>query len=221
MIIITIDGPAASGKSSAGRAIAKKLGFFFVSSGAYYRALAWAAAQEQLDFSEEKKFATWLASLKLESKALEGEIHLFLNDIDLTPHLSEAAVTALVSRLAALPAVRTFVLDKLRSLAEAHSIVMEGRDIGSVVFPNARFKFYLDASLEERIRRRQQEGIRDGIAERDKQDSSRSLAPLAIPQGAVVIDNTHLSVEEVAEKIVSYVLFTGMEAIEGMKKKTK
>lgn len=203
--IITIDGPAASGKSSVARAVAKKLGFLFVSSGAYYRALAWAAAQKKLDFSDEKKVVTWLGSLNLESKTIEGQIHLFLNEVDVTPHLSEPAVTALVSPLAALPTVRSFILEKLRALAEAHSIVMEGRDIGSVVFPQARFKFYLDASLEERIRRRQREGTIDGIAERDKQDSSRALAPLAIPQGAVVIDSTHLSVEEVAKLITSYI----------------
>ncbi|MBX9743482.1 MAG: (d)CMP kinase [Chthoniobacterales bacterium] len=216
--IITIDGPAASGKSSAARGVAKKLGAVFVSSGAYYRALAWSAAQERLDFSDEKKITTWLGSLNLESQVTQGEVHLFLNNVDLTPHLSQPAVTALVSPLAALPAVRAFLLDQLRALANGHCIVMEGRDIGSVVFPEARFKFYLDASLQERIRRRQQQGTIDSIAQRDKQDSSRALAPLLIPQGAVVIDNTHLSVEEVVERIVDHLLFTG---IEGMKKKSK
>ena len=204
-MIITIDGPAASGKSSVARALAKKLGAVFVSSGAYYRAVAWAAAEATLDCSNEKNITSWLGSLNLESQLIDSEARPFLDGIDPTPHLTEPAVNALVSPLSAKPAVRAFLLNKLRALAEAHSIVMEGRDIGSVVFPNAPFKFYLNASLEERIRRRQNQGEIDPIAARDKQDATRALAPLSIPQGAEVIDNTHLSIEEVVQKIVMQV----------------
>lgn len=203
--IITIDGPAASGKSSVARAVAKKLGFIFVSSGSYYRALAWLANQEHIDFSNEQKLTTWLASIKLESKITQGEARIFLNDIDPSSHLNDAPVTALVSPLAALPAVRSFLLEKLRILATHHNMVMEGRDIGSVVFPEAPFKFYLDASLEERMRRRSHEGTVDTIATRDQQDTTRTLAPLSIPLEAIVIDSTHLSIEEVVEKIMAVV----------------
>ena len=204
--IITIDGPAASGKSSVARAVAKKLDFTFVSSGSYYRALAWLVGREQIDFSNEQKLTAWLTSLNLESRVLQGEVHLFLNGIDPAPYLTETSVNALVSPLAGLPVVRSFLLEKLRDLANYNNIVMEGRDIGSVVFPEATFKFYLDASLEERMRRRSEQGTIDTIATRDQQDATRALAPLSIPPGATVIDSTHLSVEEVVEKIITIVL---------------
>ena len=203
--IITIDGPAASGKSSVARAVAKKLGFTFVSSGSYYRALAWLANEQHVDFSNKQALTTWLASLNLESRAIGGEARIFLNGIDPTPHLTEASVNALVSPLAAIPAVRSFLLQKLRDLANQGSIVMEGRDIGSIVLPEATFKFYLDASLEERMRRRSHEGTVDTIATRDQQDATRALAPLSIPLGATVIDSTHLSIEEVVERITTIV----------------
>ncbi len=203
--IITIDGPAASGKSSVARAVAKKLRFTFVSSGSYYRALAWLAAHEQIDFSNEATLTTWLTSLTLESRTIEGEVHLFLNGIDPAPHLTETSVNTLVSPLSALPAVRSFLLEKLRDLAKLDNIVMEGRDIGSVVFPEATFKFYLDASLEERMRRRGEQGTIDTIATRDQQDATRALAPLSIAPGATAIDSTHLSIQEVVEKIMTIV----------------
>ncbi|MFZ4116026.1 MAG: (d)CMP kinase [Chthoniobacterales bacterium] len=199
--IIAIDGPAASGKSTAARLLAKKLGFVFVSSGHYYRALAWGALQYHLKPSQEKEIASWLQTLDFQTCLIEGEARPLLNSIDPKEHLFDTEVNALASPLAALPEVRSFLLTKLRNLALDHHLVMEGRDIGSVVFPKTPFKFYLDASLEERIRRRKKEGETDAIAERDRSDSSRTLAPLLIPERATVIDTTHLSIEEVAEEI--------------------
>ena len=263
--IIAIDGPAASGKSTTARAVARALGFLFVSSGAYYRALAWmfhrhrcemqretdearrtqnfdaglyasyrpsqnssptqhslsfpqiaadgyetskptwSTLQHAVDIFDDSAVTNWLASLHLENTINNGEIHPLLNGIDSTEHHSDPAVAAVVSPLAALPAVRTFLLTALRGLAKHHDLVMEGRDIGSVVFPNATFKFYLDASPEERARRRRQEGVLDAIAERDKQDTTRAIAPLLVAEGAIVIDTTNLNVEETVQKVLSYV----------------
>jgi len=199
--IITIDGPAASGKSSVGRLLAKKLHFVFVSSGSYYRALAWSALQENIDVSKETNILTWLKKLHLETRINDGEAHPLINQVDPMNQLFEKKVNALVSPLAALPEVRNFLLNTLRNLALDHNLVMEGRDIGSVVFPETRWKFYLHASDDERIRRRTQEGEDDAILERDRIDSTRELAPLMIPEGATVIDTTHLGISEVTEKI--------------------
>jgi cytidylate kinase len=203
--VIAIDGPAASGKSTVARHLAKKLGFIFVSSGYYYRALAWGVLQKKLDPKNEKEISSWLQTLDFKTCIINGEARPLLNRIDPEEHLFDTEVNALVSPLAALPEVRNFLLNTLRNLALDHNLVMEGRDIGSVVFPDTPFKFYLDASLEERMRRRHQEGEIDSIAERDRSDSSRALAPLLIPDGARVIDTTHLRIEEVAEHIFQYI----------------
>ena len=203
--IIAIDGPAASGKSTTSRAVAHALGFLFVSSGSYYRALAWSALQHSVDISKDPAVISWLASLHLKSNISNGEIRPILNGIDSTEHHSDPAVAALVSPLAALPAIRFFLLTALRGLAKHHDLVMEGRDIGSVVFPNASFKFYLDASPEERARRRRQEGVLDSIAERDKRDATRTIAPLLVAEGAIVIDTTYLNVEETTQKVLDQI----------------
>lgn len=200
--VITIDGPAASGKSSVARAVARELQFLFVSSGSFYRTLAWSAVQQSLDIAQEKAVINWLATLQPTITIVAGEAQLLLNGYDSTDHLTAPSVNALVSPLAALPAVRNFLLALLRGLADKHDLVMEGRDIGSVVFPHAPFKFYLTASIEERMRRRGQQGESDAIMERDQRDTSRALAPLSIPDGAIVIDSTYLSIEEVVEQIL-------------------
>jgi cytidylate kinase len=191
--VITIDGPAASGKTVAGRTLAERLGFLFVSSGHYYRALSWAADHDQIDIKEPFILQHWLERVSLEPQFIQGELHLFIAGSDLTPHLNDPVVTSLVSSLASIPAVRDFLLKKLRSLADDHDLVMEGRDIGSVVFPETPWKIYIDAAPEERARRRAREGVIDNITERDRQDSMRPVAPLVIPEGAVVIDTTNLN----------------------------
>jgi len=203
--VIAIDGPAASGKSTVARHLAKKLGFIFVSSGYYYRALAWGVLQKKMNQKNEKEITSWLQTLDFQTCIINGEARPLLNRIDPKEHLFDTEVNVLVSPLAALSEVRNFLLNTLRNLALDHNLVMEGRDIGSVVFPDTPFKFYLDASLEERMRRRHQEGEIDSIAERDCSDSSRALAPLLIPDGARVIDTTHLRIEEVAEHIFQYI----------------
>jgi len=199
--LITIDGPAASGKSVAGQVLAKKLGYLFVSSGHFYRALAWAANRDKIDLSEAEAVAHWLQQLSFQHTIVDDELHLFIDTYDVTPHLNNEAVNKLVSPLAALPVVRNFLLTRFHTLADQHDLVIEGRDIGSVVFPEAKYKFYLDASPEARARRRANQGIADNVTQRDQQDSTRATAPLVIPEGATIIDTTNLTIFQTHQAI--------------------
>ena len=198
--VIAIDGPAASGKSSVGRGVAAKFGFLFVSSGHFYRAFAWGALRDAISPDQAP---AWITGRRLEVRRHDAGVSLILDGEDATPHLSEAATAAMVSPLAAVSAVRDAVNARLRTLASEHDLVMEGRDIGSVVFPETPWKFYLDASPEERERRRAKEGVSDKVAERDRLDSTRKTAPLTIPAGAQVIDTTHLDLEGVIGEVLA------------------
>jgi cytidylate kinase len=200
--VIAIDGPAASGKSSVSRGIAENLGFLFVSSGHFYRAFAWGALRDSIS---PEKAPEWIRERILRVVNTGSGISLHLDGADSSPHLSDPEVAALVSPLAAVPAIREAVNAQLRALAAERDLVMEGRDIGSVVFPETPWKFYLDASPEERARRRAREGVTDQVAERDRLDSTRATAPLTIPAGAIVIDTTHLSLEEVVGAVLKHI----------------
>ena len=202
--VIAIDGPAASGKSSVSRGVASALGFLFVSSGHFYRAMAWGAVRDAITAAEEEAVKNWIVAKKLTLTESSDGITLSLDGMDATPHLSDPAVAAMVSKLAAFPIVRDTVNARLRALAESHDMVMEGRDIGSVVFPETPWKFYLDASPEERARRRAKEGAVDSVAERDRLDSTRATAPLTIPKGATVIDTTHLDLNGVIAAVLGH-----------------
>jgi cytidylate kinase len=199
--IIAIDGPAASGKSSVSRGVAAALGFQFVSSGHFYRALSWGVLRDAVAL---EALPRWVATRRLEISNEGDTLLVLLDGENATPHLSEPEVAAQVSQIAAIPAIRDLVNANLRSLLLTHDLVMEGRDIGSVVFPETPYKFYLDASPEERARRRAKEGIVDTIAERDRLDSTRATAPLTIPQGATVIDTTDLNLEQVIDAVLSH-----------------
>jgi cytidylate kinase len=199
--VIAIDGPAASGKSSVARGVASALGYLFVSSGHFYRAIAWGALRDRLDL---KNVEEWMAARKLTTTENENTLLLHLDGADVTSHLSDSDVAAMVSQLAAFPAIRNAVNALLRSLARGRDLVMEGRDIGSVVFPETPWKFYLDASPEERARRRSKEGSVDPVAERDRLDSTRATAPLMIAQGATVIDTTHLDLNQVIVAVLAH-----------------
>ena len=141
-----------------------------------------------------------MPTLSLELK----DSRIFLDGQEATGHLSAPEVAAMVSQAAAIPSIRNLVNSNLRALANSLDLVMEGRDIGSVVFPDTPYKFYLDASPEERARRRAREGLVDSVSERDRLDSTRATAPLKIPEGATVIDTTQLTLNEVVEIVLSY-----------------
>ncbi len=202
--VIAIDGPAASGKSSVSRGVASALGFLFVSSGHFYRAMAWGAVRDAIAGDNSVTVEEWIRARKLTVTESDSGVSLHLDGEDATPHLSDPAVAAMVSRLAAFPVVRDLINARLRALAESRDLVMEGRDIGSVVFPDTPHKFYLDASPEERARRRAGEGAVDSVAERDRLDSTRATAPLKVPEGATVIDTTHLDLQQVIEAVLSH-----------------
>jgi len=205
--VIAIDGPAASGKSSVSRGVASALGFLFVSSGHFYRALAWGMARDNVS---EEMLPQWIKRIRgtkkshFEVEMTKEGVRLLLDGSDATPHLSDPEVAAKVSLLAIFPEVRDLINERLRALAANHDLVMEGRDIGSIVFPETPFKFYLDASPEVRARRRAGEGAVDSVAERDRIDSSRATAPLTIPEGATVIDTTHLGLDEVITAVLDH-----------------
>jgi cytidylate kinase len=204
--VIAIDGPAASGKSSVSRGVAERLGFLFVSSGHFYRAFAWGAVRDGITPEEAPE---WVSSRHLDVRREATGISILFDGEDVTPHLAEASTAAMVSPLAAVPAVRDAVNARLRILSTEHDLVMEGRDIGSVVFPDTPWKFYLDASPEVRARRRAAEGAVDSVAERDRLDSTRATAPLTIPEGAIVIDTTHLDLKGVIAAVLERI--TGEE----------
>ena len=204
--VIAIDGPAASGKSSVSRGVAAALGWFFVSSGHFYRAIAWGAVRDKVSSNSPDSLVGWVATRKL--TLLENEdaagLSLLLDGENATPHLSDPQVAATVSVIAAVPAVRDFINARLRALSENHDLIMEGRDIGSIVFPETPWKFYLDASPEVRARRRASEGAIDTVTERDRLDSTRATAPLMIPLGAIVIDTTHLNLDQVIQTVLDH-----------------
>lgn len=217
-MIVAIDGPAGSGKSSTARAVARKLGFRHLDSGAFYRAITHAAIRRGIDVSEwEQLDAAALNDLDVRVRADPSGFAFFVGDNPVTDELRSPEVNARVSRMAAVPAVRGWLMDQLRAAAHAGDLVADGRDIGTVVFPNADLKVFLIARSETRARRRLAEtGIDtpsevevrnevDRLGQRDRLDSERAVAPLRQAEDAVVLDTTDLTFEEQVERIVELV----------------
>lgn len=200
--VIAIDGPAASGKSSVARELARRLGFVYVNSGAMYRAVTWSVLQHGGDPADKIKIAQFVTSLKFGGQLKNGEFRLRIDDVDLTPHLHEDRVNKDVSLVSTVPEVRRILVERMRGYAQEHDLVVEGRDIGSVVFPDTRHKFYIDASPEVRAQRRAAQGQRDEIARRDQADSLRAASPLVVAKDAEVIDTSHLTVGQVVDEIL-------------------
>jgi prephenate dehydrogenase len=211
--IVAIDGPVGAGKSTVARALAQKLGFVYLNTGAMYRALALAAHRRAIDPEDpalEQKLAPLLVALSIK---FDGD-KVLLDGEDVSAALGDPAIGDLASKLSTLRAVRERMVELQRAAAAAGGVVMEGRDIGTVVFPDAEVKFYLDAEVEERAARRFAElkakgepitlaEVSAGLRERDRRDSTRELAPLRCAQDAVVLDCTHLSVAQVVERLIS------------------
>ena len=200
--VIAIDGPAASGKSSVARQLARRLGFVYVNSGAMYRAVTWTVLNRAIEPGDTVAIAKFISDVTLGETLIDGEFHLLIDDVDLTEHLHEERVNAEVSRVSTVPEVRKLLVQRMRDYATKHDLVVEGRDIGSVVFPDTPYKFYIDASPEVRSQRRAAQGHRDEIAQRDRADSSRAASPLIVAKDAQVIDSSHLTVEQVVDEIV-------------------
>lgn len=204
-IVVAIDGPAASGKSSVARELARRLGFVYVNSGAIYRAVTWHMLQKGIDVAQTEAIVTEIASADLVCDLVNRESRVRIDGLDPVVHLREPAVNASVSGVSSVPLVREKVGAKLRSYAIDYHVVVEGRDIGSVVFPLATYKFYVDASPDVRFGRRAAEKQQDQIAARDQADAARQTAPLVIAPDAHVIDTSELTIDEVVGLILTLV----------------
>ena len=203
MRVIAIDGPAASGKSSVSRLVAKRLGFAYVNSGSVYRAITWEMLRQGVDTADSGSVTKALAGTDIACGIGEsGESFVLINGGIADAALRDSRVNLHVSLVSAVPAVRHLVSARLRALTGDRDVVMEGRDIGSAVFPETPCKFYLDASPEIRRSRRAAEGESDHIETRDKMDSSRKSAPLKIAGDAKVIDTSHLTLDGVVQAIL-------------------
>jgi cytidylate kinase len=200
--VVAIDGPAASGKSSVARELARRLGFIYVNSGAIYRAITWYLLGRGIDPNDHAAIIRTIGSARIHCGVENNESRVRIDDVDPTAHLRDDPVNRAVSQVSTVPEVRQIVTEKMRRFAEDHSLVVEGRDIGSVVFPDTSYKFYIDASPEVRSRRRAAEGFLDEIAARDRVDSSRPTSPLVVADDAHVIDTSDLTINEVVDQIV-------------------
>ncbi|MGA7395197.1 MAG: (d)CMP kinase [Terrimicrobiaceae bacterium] len=209
-MVVAIDGPAASGKSSVARELSSRLSYSYVDSGAFYRTITWWILRNNADPASTEQVTALVAKSQLESGFENDEAFLLINGIDATPHLRDHNVNRSVSPVSLVPAVRESLTAHLRDLASRRDIVVEGRDIGSIVFPDAPFKFYIDASQHVRQQRRSAEGMEDEIAVRDRMDSSRTNAPLKVAQGAIFIDSTHLTVDGVVNEIIKHLRSQGL-----------
>ncbi|MGO9243217.1 MAG: (d)CMP kinase [Verrucomicrobiia bacterium] len=214
--VVAVDGPAASGKSTVSRALAKMLGYHYVDTGAMYRAITWKALEEGVDPDDTIAVIAMIHRIKLSFEVVDGQVRMLIDGKYPGNAIRDPRVTDKVSTIAAIPEVRQVLVHHQRSLTKFGSLVMEGRDIGSVVFPDTPHKFYLEASPEVRALRRKrdleamkipasQEGVQESLQSRDRKDSGRSTSPLQIALGATVIENSNLSVEENAKVILDHV----------------
>jgi len=200
--VIAIDGTSASGKSTNAKLVAKALGYVYVDTGAMYRTLAWHALCKRVDAHDTKGVAGLMRRWKTKLVCSNGHVRLLVDGYYPEKEIRTAEVSGVVAHVAAIPQVRAWMKKKQRECARFGHLVMEGRDIGSNVFPETEFKFFLDAHLEERTKRRAAEGVRENLAARDERDSQRATAPLMVPLGAKVINNSALTPEQTSEMII-------------------
>ncbi|UCD34769.1 MAG: (d)CMP kinase [Nitrospiraceae bacterium] len=209
--VITIDGPSGAGKGTVSKILAKRLGYQYLDTGALYRAVAWKAREENIDPDNEPALAALLKEIDI---SFEGG-RICVDGTDVTSAIRTAEMGELSSRISALPAVRAGLFAFQRAMCLEGGVVIEGRDTGTAVFPEGKNKFYLDATLEERARRRYEELMArdpeatlektmDDIKKRDARDSSRDSAPLMKTEDMIYIDSTDLSVKEVVKKILNH-----------------
>ena len=211
---IAIDGPAGAGKSTIARLAAKKLGFIYVDTGAMYRAIALYLIWKETDIYDEEALTKALDRVKINIVYEKGVQHVFLNLQDVSAEIRSEKVSIVASKSSALLPVRNKLLDIQRDIAAKNDVIMDGRDIGTNILPNAEVKIYLDASPDVRAKRRYDEmrnkgekpdleSIKTNIIARDEQDMNRKLAPLKKADDAILIDSSYMSIDEVVEEIIS------------------
>jgi cytidylate kinase len=212
-LIIAIDGPVGSGKSSVAQRVAELLGYTYLDTGAMYRALAWKALRRGVPLDSAEKVEALARETHIDLEAAGGGLRVRLDGADVTEAIRSAEVSQASSRVAVIPGVRRVLVVEQRRAGQLGGVVMEGRDIGTVVFPDADLKIYLDASVEVRAERRWRESQQKGepielarmveeVRERDRRDRGREASPLARARDAVVVDNTAMEIEETARLVV-------------------
>jgi cytidylate kinase len=199
-VVIAIDGTSASGKSTNAKLVARALNYVYVDTGAMYRTLAWYCLQKRVDGGDDKAIAAacrkWKTKLECVEKNGLRAVHLLVDDYFPEKEIRTPETAAAVAHVAAVPKVREWMKKTQRDCIQFGDLVMEGRDIGTNVFPETDFKFYLDAKLEERSARRAADGVHENLAARDQRDSQRAAAPLMIALGAKVLDNSKMTSEQ-------------------------
>lgn len=216
MTAIAIDGPAGAGKSTIARAVAQKLGYIYVDTGALYRAIGLAVLEQGGDTSDPETVAPALKQMQIEIRFINGEQRVILNGRDVSSDIRRNEISMAASNISAIPAVREFLFDLQRSFAEKNNVVMDGRDIGTVVLPDAQVKIFLTATPEERARRRHLELIQKGqqveydtllkeVRQRDYNDSHRAIAPLKQADDAMLVDTTGNEMQESIDQILKII----------------
>ncbi len=216
MIQIAIDGPGGAGKSTIARAVAAKLGIVYVDTGALYRTVGYYVRQKETDPRDPSAVGELLSEIAIEVRYEDGAQHVYLNGEDLGDKIRTPEMSMYASAVSAIPAVRAFLLETQKEIARRNSVIMDGRDIGTVILPDAQVKIFLTASAECRAKRRydelvqkgQQVSFEDVLAEmnqRDHQDSSRKIAPAQAAPDAVILDNTGMNLEESVEAVIALV----------------
>jgi cytidylate kinase len=211
-IVIAIDGPSASGKSTNARRVAAELGFSYVDTGAMYRAFAWYCLTNGVDLEKPRSVSTALKKWKPRLIDQDDQVRLLVNGYYPEKEMRTTEVTAAASKVAAVPKVRDWMRTTQQECVQFGDLVMEGRDIGTNVFPETDYKFFIDASREERTRRREAEGVTDDLVQRDRRDSQRAAAPLMPGLGAMFIETTGQTPEQTTGLIVAEVKRRQQEA---------
>ena len=213
--VIAIDGTAASGKSTFSRQLAKRIGFVYVNTGAMYRGVTWFLQEKNVPLNDAEAVTNEVLAAGVETRLENGELVFHIGGIDPLPHVREGRVNEGVSLVAQVAPVRALLVAGQQSLVETAPLVMEGRDIGSVVFPQTPYKFYLDAHPEVRAHRRQAQGEADVIAKRDAIDSTRQTSPLTRVGDARLLDSGHATVDELVEVALQHLAARGLKITSG------
>ncbi len=212
---IAIDGPAGAGKSTIAKLIARKLNLLYIDTGAMYRAITYAVLNFNISPDDREKVIELLKELKIEYKKSEDGIDIYINNVKVNDKLRNKIIDKNVSIISAIPEVRELLVAHQREISKNYDVILDGRDIGTVVFPDADYKFYLDASVDVRAERRLKdaknkenlsiEEIKADIIKRDRIDSTRKVSPLKRASDAIYIDTSNMSIEEVVNKVISYI----------------